>query len=108
MTIWSLAEGKNQLSDSENQVAGVFCVTEETCIPPPPANSLCEPGDLQVDSPDSSSMGNLMYCANGTWSPFCSLSGGAASVACRSLGFDDYSCMLIQSLYDVIIAYEQN
>ena len=92
LTIWSLADGRDLLTDEETQVAGVYCVTEDTCIPPPPLNNLCTPGDIQIDSPDSSSMGNLMFCANGTWSPFCSLNGGTAAVACKSLGFDDYSC----------------
>ena len=103
LTIWSLADGKELLGDDTQQVAGVYCITEETCIPPPPLDNFCTPGDILIDSPDSSnSMGNLMYCANGTWSPFCSLSGGVASVACKSLGFDDYTCeLMIYIIYNV-------
>lgn len=93
-TTWSLLEGKTQLGDDANQVAGVYCITEDTCIPPPGAGNECTPGAIQLDSTDSSSMGTVQYCANGTWSPFCSLDGAAASVICKSFGFLDYNCTL--------------
>ena len=94
LTIWSLSEGKYLLADSANQVAGVYCITETTCIAPPPADTACQPGSILLDNPLSTSEGNLLFCANGTWSPFCSLNGGTASVACKALGFDEYTCTL--------------
>ena len=87
MTIYSLSEGKQLLSSS--QVAAVSCKTENTCVPPPPGSNFCIPDDVQVDIGDE---GNLMYCANGTWSPFCSLNGTTAAVACRQLGYTSFSC----------------
>ena len=99
MTIYSLSEGKQLLSSS--QVAAVSCKTENTCVPPPPGSNLCTPGDVQVDIGD---VGNLMYCANGTWSPFCSLNGTTATVACRQLGFTSFSCEILhKALYTILL-----
>lgn len=94
LTIWSLTDGRDLITNPGIQVAGVYCITEDTCIPPPGADTACEPGQILIDDAGVSNEGNLLFCANGTWSPFCSLNGGTASVACKSLGYTEYSCTL--------------
>ena len=37
--------------------------------------------------------GVLEYCYLGSWSPFCSLDDEEATVACRQLGHNQYTCM---------------
>ena len=89
-TFYSLNEGKT-LIDMVH-VAGVSCLPAG-CIPASVSGSECTSGNIRLDS-GSNKDGNLQYCINGTWSPFCSLELDEASVACRENGFTDYDCEL--------------
>jgi deleted-in-malignant-brain-tumors protein 1 len=92
MTRHSVVDGRDLLGTQH--VAGVQCMTNDTCIPPPPiGGSQCTTGDVQLSSNGlgSGSSGNLQYCYNGTWTPFCTLDRNTAIVACRKLGYADYT-----------------
>ena len=80
-------------------VAGVYCLPVPPTLPPCefPASSItggtdCTHGNLQLQGGQGSSVGRLEFCFNGLWSPFCSLDDSTASVACKQLGFTQYTC----------------
>ena len=95
-TTLSFTNGKLALSTDE--VAGVDCIYDEPseCIPTPDwvntQGSECNPnGNVRVQGSQEPGTGRLEYCYNGYWSPFCNLDPVAASVACRQLGFTNYT-----------------
>ena len=116
----SVNNGKMELAFAE--AAGVDCIydvpTDPSCIPIPPSfyESGCSDGDVKLCDEVNRI---LCYCRNGFWSPFCCGCGdnppnykrsvdtsgtcsgtcsgfdnNAASVACRQLGYTQYSCEL--------------
>ena len=94
-TFHSLNEGKQLLALPNITVAGVSCLPSN-CIPPPSnPGSQCTPGMLQLTS-GTPYAGNLMYCSNGYWSPFCTLNAIEATVACRNLGYTAKDCKLLE------------
>lgn len=83
---------------SITSVAGVTCTPLPPTAPPtvcsfvPTSTGVaCTPGDVNLLG-SSNDRGVLMYCYNRTWSPFCQIDSKAAQVACRQLGFLQYSC----------------
>lgn len=83
-------------------VAGAFCLPIPPTMPTCefPASSIvggtaCIHGGLQLQGGQGSSEGRLEFCYNGLWSPFCSLDDSTASVACKQLGFTQYTCECI-------------
>lgn len=92
----SLAEGKSLIS--EVQVAGVACLPNG-CVPSSVSGTQCTNGDLRLDGGQTAHEGNLQYCINGTWSPFCGLELDEAAVACRQLGHPNNYC---KSMIDVM------
>lgn len=93
MTRHSVVDGKSLLANSH--VAGVQCMTPNTCVPPPTDTPgiQCTTGKVQITGgADTGDQGNLYYCYNGNWSPFCTLDRNTATVACRQLGFTSFSC----------------
>ena len=95
-TVLSYDEGKT--ASHYVDVAGVFCLpvppTTPTCEFPASSvteGTACIHGDLQVQGGQGSSEGRLEFCFNGLWSPFCTLDDSTASVACRQLGFTQYT-----------------
>ena len=98
-TSYSLDEGRAAISSVE--VAGVQCPTynpstEHTCqLPVPNTSSLapqCNESDLQLVGGLSPNEGRLEFCYQQQWSPFCILSHTEASVACKQLGYTQYTC----------------
>lgn len=92
----SLSEGKTTYKSAN--VAGVKCLPppDPTCIGNPtgvPDGSACTPGMLTLFGGNSDNEGTLRYCYKGQWSPMCSLSEAAASVACKQLGYTQYTSM---------------
>ena len=54
----------------------------------------CVNGNMRLvnsidNDPDS---GRVEYCFHGDWSPFCGMDDEEATVACKQLGYTDYSC----------------
>lgn len=91
----SVLEGKDL--GTQALVAGVQCQKPITCIPPDPTQAFtCNTGEVQLSSSGGNDYeGILNYCLNGRWTPFCTLDRTTASVACRQLGYTDYSCELV-------------
>ena len=89
-TSYSLEQGKDLL-DQVN-VAGVACSILTDCDIPPTGGAECQNGMSRLTGGDEKSEGNLEYCYNGYWSPVCNLAFTDAAVACRELGYEDYSC----------------
>ena len=88
---YSLQQGKNMLP--QTNVAGVKCYTPDQCVPPPTSGGDCSSGMVRFSSGQTGiPEGNLEYCYNGFWSPFCYLGPNEAIVACRQLGYTDYEC----------------
>ncbi|XP_011409971.1 PREDICTED: scavenger receptor cysteine-rich domain superfamily protein-like [Amphimedon queenslandica] len=78
-------------------VAGVTCTPFPPTSPPTicsvtPSQTgvTCSTGDVKFLG-SSTDRGVLMYCYNSTWSPFCMLDSKVAQVACRQMGFTQYS-----------------
>ena len=92
MTRHSVIDGRDLLNNIH--VAGVQCMTINTCVPPSNVTGKqCTTGDVQVTGGlDNGQEGNLDYCYNGNWSPFCTLDRNTATVACRQLHFSEFSC----------------
>ena len=98
----SVSSGRLELSNAN--VAGVDCIydvpTEPPCVQRPAIynnlGSECNNNGairLQGNS-GQTDRGRLEYCYNGYWSPFCKLDPVVASVACKEMGFTQYTCML--------------
>ena len=86
---------------SVTTVAGVTCSQLPPTSPPticsfiPPQTGVpCSTGDVKFLG-SASDRGVLMYCYNSSWSPFCMIDSKVAQVACRQLGFTQYSCEYI-------------
>ena len=99
ITVYSQTQAEGALAT--NEVASVDCVydvpTDPPCIARPPlynsAGSECtNNGAVRLQGGASNSEGRVEYCYNGYWSPFCKMDPKAAMVACRQLGFTQYSC----------------
>ena len=73
-------------------VAGITCLIPSDCDVPPTGGTDCQVGEVMLTGGDEKSEGNLEYCSNGYWSPTCTLSEIDASIACKELGFLDYTC----------------
>ena len=80
-------------------VAGLYCTPPDPTIPPTVCpvtptlspSPVCKTGDVQLANGQNSGEGRLMYCYNNQWSPFCSLDGNTASVACKYKGYSTAS-----------------
>lgn len=101
--LYSIADGI--LNAPKYEVAGVDCIYDVPTVPScvdKPANAEEQAPDCTPDGilrlvdemgeqiPDYS-QGRLEYCFNGNWAPLCSLEQNASRVACRQLGFTQYS-----------------
>ena len=99
---YSLEEGKASISSV--QVASVQCLnykpsTMQPCLSVPVTASLapqCNENDLQLVGGMSPNEGRLEFCYQQQWSPFCSLRHTEASVACKQLGYTQYTCENLQ------------
>ena len=106
---YSLEGGKAAMSTLE--VAGVQCVkyippSIEPCLPVLVTDSLapqCNESDLRLVSGNSPSEGRLEFCYQQQWSPFCTLHHIEASVACKQLGYTQYTCENVEIM--VMTAY---
>jgi hypothetical protein len=92
----SFSNGKQALASAS--VAGVDCLYDEPtdCIIIPdwisvPGSECSSNGMIRLQGSDEEGTGRLEYCYNGYWSPFCKLSHQTAYVACRELGYTNYS-----------------
>lgn len=85
-------------------VAGVDCIYDAPTDPPcvqrpasfdtPNSNNPCTNGQIRLQGGSASDgYGRLEFCIDGYWSPFCKMDPNVATVACRQLGYTDYSCM---------------
>ena len=99
----SVSSGRLELSNAN--VAGVDCIydvpTEPPCVQRPAIydtpGSECNNnnGAIRLQGNNGQTdRGRLEYCYNGYWSPFCKLDPVAASVACKEMGFTQYTCTL--------------
>ena len=96
-TSLSLAIGKTTYRNSP--VVAVDCSpeppTEPTCVPKQglviPAPSCSPEGRVRLADGSTDNEGRLEYCYTGKWSPFCTLDFSAASVACKQLGYIQYT-----------------
>ena len=94
-TTLSFTNGKSALATDD--VAGVDCIYDEPsdCIPTPDwvstPGSMCNPQDVRLQGSSVAGTGRLEYCYNGRWSPFCNLDPITASVACKQIGFTNYT-----------------
>ncbi len=95
----SLAVGKDKLSTTD--VAGVDCIYDEPTEPPCIVNPNIDPSDacseemayrLMNNGVKSTSEGRFELCHEGYWIPVCHMDSMTASVACRELGFTQYTC----------------
>ena len=69
--------------------------TEPTCLPKqglvisaPPCST---EGSVRLVDGSTNSEGRLEFCHTRKWSPFCTLDFSAASVACKQLGYSQYT-----------------
>ena len=90
------------LALSTDNVAGVDCIydapTEPSCIDKPDgagdqAPTCSNNGGIRLAG-GSTNEGRLEYCLNGKYTPLCSIDHKTATVACKQLGFTQYSCEL--------------
>ena len=84
------------------EVAGVDCIydapTDPPCVMRPASYdtpntgpTACTSNDVRLTGGDAQS-GRLEMCIDGYWSPFCKMDPLVAQVACKQLGYNDYSC----------------
>ena len=97
----SVSNGRLELLNAN--VAGVDCIYDVPTEPPyiqtpatydTPGSECNNSGDIRLQGSGQTDRGRLEYCYNGYWSPFCKLDPVPASVACRQLGFTQYTCKL--------------
>ena len=99
---YSLDEGRAAISSVE--VAGVQCSSYnpsivDACLPVSDTSSLapqCNESHLRLAGGMSPNEGRLEFCYQRQWSPFCTLSHIEASVACKQLGYTQYTCENLQ------------
>ena len=104
--VLSLEEGSTIYN--EVTVAGVRCgdtpseQVPKVCLPRKTQTGSveCTPGILK----HTDDQGTLSYCYNGHWTGFCSLTHHEAMVACKQLGYTDYTCKY-PMLYSFIIPF---
>ena len=92
----SLSLNEGNAVFSEATVAGVVCA--ETTGPPrypkclpkqvPVRPSECTSGDVYIKNDRQT----LQYCYNGHWTGLCTMTHQEAMVACKQLGYTDYTC----------------
>ena len=96
---YSLEEGKAAINSVE--VAGVQCQSHtptnsiKTCASVNTTQSLapqCSENNLRLVGGNLSTEGQLEFCYQQQWSPFCTLHHIEASVACKQLGYTQYTC----------------
>ena len=96
----SLDEGSAVIEEAT--VAGVRCAERtgppryQDCLPKkaPTGPSECNNGDVRIMDDDEI----LQYCYNGHWTGFCTLTHHEATVACKQLGYTDFSCMYFRKI----------
>ena len=94
-------------------VAGVQCIpyTGPVCFDNPtgtPFGSECNSGDAKFAEDVTNDQGTLLFCYKGQWSPFCSISDAAASVACTQLGYSLFTGQLFQFMHSSFICATQH
>ena len=95
-TSLSLSAGKTIFKATA--AAGVSChglpTTTPPCIAPPPLppSPYCTNGQIQLVGGQTVAEGRLEYCYNGQWSSFCTLHPMEAILACKELGYTQYTC----------------
>ena len=81
-------------------VGGVYCpppTPPPECETPPPPVKECTNDTIRLQSNNvNNNEGLLQYCYNEQWSYFCSVDTPAATVACRQLGYKEYSRQLTE------------
>ena len=93
---YSLQDGKPAKNSVE--VAGVQCLdyvspTTQPCLSAPDMIApQCNESDLQLIGGSSPNEGRLEFCYQQQWSPFCTLHHIEASVACKQLGYTQFTC----------------
>ena len=90
----SLSEGKTTYKSAS--VASIKCLPppDPTCVDNTdgvPSGSACTPGAIDLFEGNTDDEGTLQYCYKGQWSPACSLNEATASVACKQLGYLQYT-----------------
>lgn len=83
---------------NSTEVAGVDCIYDESakapCIVNPdidPSDGCSVTGSFRL-SGSVGSEGRVEYCYDGFWSPLCTMDHKMAVVACRELGYTQYTC----------------
>ena len=91
-TVFSLQQGKIKTTMDGLMVAGATCYTPDQCVSPPSGGVDCSDGDLRLSGDNAvNGAGTLQYCYKGLWSGFCQLKEREATVACRQLGYTEFS-----------------
>ena len=105
-TIISLVDGTTIYKNVS--VVGVDCFpeapTEPSCVvmnitaqnPP-----LCNEGEVRLVN-GSVGAGRAEFCFNGHWSPFCNMNEATASVICKQLSFNSYTCEITITTHTII------
>ena len=107
----SLAVGKTTYRNSP--VVAVDCSpeppTEPTCLPKQglviPAPSCNPEGSVRLADGSTNNEGRLEYCYTGQWSTFCTLDFSAASVACKQLGYIEYTGEIDYFIFCILYMY---
>lgn len=95
----SLSAGKALIGTID--VAAVDCIYDEPTEPPCIKDPKIDPSDkctvngasrLMHNGVESMTMGRFEYCLEGYWVPLCQMNGLTASVVCKQLGFNQYTC----------------
>ena len=102
----SLDDGNAILKEAT--LAGVVCAENigppryPVCLPKeaPTGPSECTSGDVRIMDDGQT----LQYCYNGYWTGFCTMTHHEAMVACKQLGYTDYTCTCITKLYKPFIS----
>ena len=106
-TAITVTEGKTTYSNVS--VVGVDCSpvppTDATCVmmnvtTPDPAQ--CTDGGVRLAN-QTGDAGRLEYCYSGQWSPFCQIDEVTAAVACKQLGYTEFSCKCTVSLLQYLL-----
>lgn len=97
--ILPLKQGRIKSTMEGLTVAGVTCSADDQCISPPIGGTDCINGDVRLSGDNAvNGAGTLEYCYKGLWSGFCILKEREATVACRQLGYTDFSSKLYSSM----------
>ena len=99
----SLDDGSAILEEAT--VAGVVCA-EATEPPSPCLPKMAPTGQIECYSGDVRIMDDgetLQYCYIGHWTGFCTMTHREAMVACKQLGYTDYTCTCMYNILKLII-----